>query len=181
MTSSCHTDIHPALFNCPPTPRVTVAHSTRRKGAKLWDTSLTHDWKILSVVFCIFMSFLLRLISLAALEKTKCRDIQMENARYVNALSFSFIQWENDKNLLFRPRMKCCCRYLTQCLHLLHSSELACIKAYAGFNRFSLNLSCLILTSSHLESLKWRGKGDRESINACRKSNFSFQRPNKWR
>lgn len=29
-----------------PTPRLTVAHSTRRKGAKLWDTSLTHDRKI---------------------------------------------------------------------------------------------------------------------------------------
>ena len=28
-----------------PTPRVTVAHSTRRKGAKLCDTSLTHDRK----------------------------------------------------------------------------------------------------------------------------------------
>lgn len=132
---------------------------------------MTRVWRtteeLLSVVFHDIVLPKQKSISLAALEKSKCLDIQMENARYVNALNFSFIQCqEKDKNLAVQVSHKILLSLFDASSPAaisrvgLHAKRTVCV----GFNRNPLLLFLSFIKSPRKPEME---RKRRQRINKC--------------
>lgn len=150
-----------------PTPRVTVAHSTRRKGAKLCDTSLTHDRKTSVSCSSRYRSSKIEIDFLGGPGEDKMPR-HSNGKRQVRQRYECFLYSsprKRQKPVLFRSHIKCCCRYLTHhCLQLFLASGLTWKKVCVGFNRNPLLLFLSFIKSPRKPEME---RKRRQRINKC--------------